>query len=386
MRLTKDYFSLSEIKKSSTHIVQNVCKFMEENNLSAYQSTYDKKNISFNSSNAQTSNYSTKIQNSIEYIRSNLEIVDSSQQSFPKISINIAHNTPGMINNETFYAYLYKNAQSETEKKVLVKTFFHYFCSRYNFIDKALNNMSNEDYWFHLRNIIPFNKSGKSLMDARAIFSSLSQKSIDTPEKINALLYTIQHYKQICKREDVSTGLSKLLISKVSEDKLSIFENFLKIKIKPNDSDFDIEEVHNDVLTIHLSKEKTFKQLNFGNIPQPKVDDLNTYLEKINQFLTSEKASEILNIKNIDYNCFSSKKNPARIYIESKEGGFSEDIKPIYLHLVKTCTNKLISGYKQESLLEALNTSLNYFLLNKSVKNKDNQQSTSISVSRPKKI
>lgn len=378
MKLLKDYFSQSDILSTDINIKKNIIKYVEDNNLTLFSYVHDKKKILISN---QHNNYYEKITNYKQFLNNEFSIYSRLSYSncnpgTPTHSIRVSIG--GVNHNTPFYLTLFRNL-NEQEKKIFVKTIFHDFLGNNNFFNHLNKNLQTDEYWFHLRNFLPFGATTKSISDARDIFSSLQDRSIDTKDKVYSLLYTIQHYKQICKRPDIKTGLIKILSNKLNDEFIPEIESFLKIKIDKNPQPIDLFETPNSVVTLLINKENIFNIISFEKIPQARVDNYNKYLQQINNFLSSEDIKEKLNIDFIDYIDFSSKKHPARVYIHSNNEGFVYDIKEIYSHLMISCSNHLIDEFMEQNFLhEVLDKSLNFYLLDKKISNNKSELNTPI--------
>lgn len=370
MKLQKDYFTQADLLTAENNIKRQIIDYISKNNFILGTHTYSSSSITITQPNPQN-NYIKPIADYKKFILNEYSIHSAEKSGSPSHKINLAVGPQGSSTN--FYLDIFRKL-SEKDQKILVKTLFHDFLGYNSFFGNLSQNLTSDEYWFHLRNIIPFGATSKSVNDARTILSSLQNRTIDTKEKVYSLLYTVQHYKQICKRPDVQSGLIKIVSSKIDDKFIPEIESFLKIKIDHNNEPINLLDTPNNIVSLIINKESLFKGVSFENLPQARVDNYNRYFQHINSFLISPKAKEKLNIDFIDFIELSSKKNPARVYIHSNQLGFNEDIKDIYLHLINTCAHKLIEGYRQETLEEALDKSLNFYLLNKSISTKTTEE------------
>ncbi len=370
MKLLKDYFTQADLLTAEQNIKKQIIDYISKNNLIIAQHTYSSTGLTITQPGNQT-NYLKPINDHKRFIMNDYSIHSSEKagSSSHKISIGLGPQA----SNNTFYLEIFRNL-SEKDQKILVKTLFHDFLGYNGFFNNLNKSLDTNEYWFHLRNIIPFGNTTKSVNDARTILTSLQSRTIDTKEKVYSLLYTIQHYKQICKRPDVQSGLVKIISSKVEDALIPEIESFLKIKIEPQQAVVNFFDNPNQIVSLVINKENLFKGISFENVPQARVDNYNRYFQHINNFLTTTTVQEKLNIDFIDFVELSSKKNPARVYIHSNNLGFHHNIQEIYLHLIQTCSHKLIDNYKQETLNEALDKSLNFYLLNKNILKKPNEE------------
>lgn len=372
MKLLKDYFTQSDLLTAEKNIKNSIINYISKNNLILGQHTYSSSSITITQPSSQN-NYLKPINDYKQFILNNYSIYSTEKAGSPSHKITIGMGS--QANNTTFYLEIFRSL-NEKDQKILVKTLFHDFLGYNSFFSNLNKHLDTQEYWFHLRNIIPFGSTSKSVNDARSILTSLQSRTIDTKEKVYSLLYTIQHYKQICKRPDVQSGLIKIISSKVDEKLIPEIESFLKIKIEPHQNSINFFDTPNQIISLVINKENLFKGVSFENVPQARVDNYNRYFQHINNFLTTTNTKNILNIDFIDFIELSSKKNPARVYIHSDTNGFKHNIQEIYLHLIQTCAHKLIDGYKQENLEEALEKSLNFYLLNTNIVNKNKEEAT----------
>lgn len=372
MKLAKDKFYISNVKMAESQIKENIIEYMRQNNLYLSKSKYGG-SLFLDVVQKQNTNYAEDIPNPSSYIRNNYFLLKETNPNLSQSNSNqrvtlTTNSAPGNSNSiSDLYFFLYNKAKNENEKITLIKTLFHDFLLRYDFLEPILKKMNNEDCWFHLRHINPFESSTKSVGHIRTILTKLNQLSIDTPQKEESLMYGLQYYKQLCKRPDIQSGLIKLLRVKLSEEQVLKFEDFLKIKINEQDDKEVLFDNNNEIVTIFLNKEQLFKQLSFGNVPQAGVDSYNQYLKTLNSFLVSDEVKKTLGIQNIDMIDLSSKNHPARIYIQSVEDGFNGNINEIYEHLLRSCVNSLVPGWKQESLSDTFEKSLTYYQINKNL-------------------
>ncbi len=374
MKLKNDFFIPKEVQKAELNIKQNILNYIQDNNLTPCRSDHDKNSIVLNPQGSNMTYYKP-ITDFYSFFKSNYKVVDIQNKTGVSHNIHIAGTTNFQKDNADFYFFLQNNAQNDLEKIILVKTIFSNLINRYSFLDEFLKKIPTDDYWFHLRHIIPFGKSSKSVHDIRSILTSLDNKSIDTDEKSLALLYTLQHYKQICKRSDIQAGLSRTLRTKLDSESLKPFEDLLKINLTEDGPAKNIFKENKETVCLILDKEQLFEQLLFNKVPQAKVDNHNRYLLTLNSFLTNDKIKSQLNIDYIDFVELSSQKHPARVYIVANENGFKEDIKEIYSHLLTSCTHHLDDGYKQNTLPDSFNKSLSFFMLDKTMNNNKEDKS-----------
>lgn len=369
MKLTKDYFTQADLLTAENNIKKKIIEYISKNNLIIGLHSYNNSSISITQPSNQN-NYLKLIANYKNFIMNEYSIRSSEKGDLPshKLHITLGPNTT----NTDFYIDIFRDL-SEKEQQIMVKTIFHDFLGNNSFFSQLNKRLTTDEYWFHLRNIIPFGPTSKSVNDARSILSSLQNRTIDTKDKVYSLLYTVQHYKQICKRPDVQTGLIKIITSRVDEKFIPDIESFLKIKIDHHHEPINFFDNPNTIVSLIINKENLFKGVSFEHVPQARVDNYNKYFQQINDFLIGPQAKEKLNIDFIDFMELSSKKNPARVYVHSNKSGFQHDIKEIYLHLINTCSHKLLDSYKQEALVESLEKSLNFYLLNKNIHKKDGE-------------
>ncbi len=376
MKLIKDYFTQVDLLTAENNIKKKIIEYIAKHNLIIGVHTYSSSSISITQPTNQN-NYLKPIANYKNFIMNEYSIHSSEKGGSPSHKINVALG-PTKTNTD-FYLDIFRGLSGK-DQQIMVKTIFHDFLGYNSFFSNLNKSLTTEEYWFHLRNIIPFGSTSKSVNDARSILSSLQNRTIDTKDKVYSLLYTVQHYKQICKRPDVQTGLIKIITSRVDEKFIPDIESFLKIKIDQHYEPINFFDNPNTIVSLIINKENLFKGVSFEQVPQARVDNYNKYFQQINDFLTGPQAKEKLNIDFIDFMELSSKKNPARVYIHSNKLGFQHDIKEIYLHLINTCSHKLLDSYKQEALVESLEKSLNFYLLNKNIQQKDGEET----VSKPK--
>lgn len=293
-------------------------------------------------------------------MREEFKIMDENLESSHKITMQ-SHHKAG------FYSNALKQL-NDFEKVVLIKAFFQ-FRPSYSRLNPEKGIISEDDYWLHLRNIAPFTKvrQRQNSDDVRIVLNCLSERILDTQEKIESLAYFIHYYKAIAKRIDIKSSLVRMLKDKIDEDNFPIFETILSTKISKGTSEFNIFSPAPEVKLLVVPKSTLFEQVFFSEVPQAHTDNYNNYLETINRFLLSPDVKDTLNISRIDYNELTSTNQPARIYIQANSNGFKYDIQKIYGHLVKDCSN----AFMTPNMDEFLKKSLNYLLLTKAIPEKE---------------
>lgn len=378
MKLKKDQFKKSEIDAAVSKIMDILIQYVEEKELTV-SSSQCKKHINISSSKMIYDTYHL-INNFRGFIKNQFTLFDSDNMH-PSHKITITS-----LDKLCFYTRALEKLNN-FEKIVLVKTTDEFKPSLKELT--KTNVFSEEDYWLHLRHVAPFSKVRQrtSANHVRDVLTDLSNKSINTKEKVDALAYFLNYYKTIAKRSDIKASTVRLIKGKINEEYFPIFESILSTKILNNASDIDIFLPPPEVKTLIISKNSMIEQVSFDKIPQAHFQNYNKYLQSINYFLLSPQISEQLNIARIDFHEFHSNNEPARIYISSKNGEFKEEIEPIYKHLIQSCAASYSAYdiYKADPITKLGNTfktSLDYFLLNKSINDVNKDKESEIEVKR----
>jgi hypothetical protein len=358
MKLKKDEFRKSDIDAAGEKIKELLLDYVEKNRLVASISRHSTNTVSLTQSTVNIGD--AQVISFKRFMNEQFKFMNENFSPSHKISIYGTHKL-------TFTSDALKKL-NKSEKIILIKGMISLRPS-FSDLDPKSGFISEDDFWLHLRHIAPFTKIKPQQRsdDVRVVLDIVASRSLDTQEKIDSLAYFLNYYKIIAKRTDIKAGLIRLLKSKIDEEHYPVFENILSSKFSNLESEFNIFSPTPDVKLLVIQKDSIFEQVPFVAIPQAKTDDYNKYLLTLNRFLQSPKASSILNIAKIDFHELSATKEPARVYIQAKEGGFKEDIQEIYAHLVKSCAD----SYPSKLIDSAFETSLNYFLLNKAVANKD---------------
>lgn len=363
MKLPKDQFKRSEVDAAANKIMNILIDYVAEQNLPMMESDCGK--IIYLS----TTNIPFSVSNESHAFK---DFVKNEFTLFTPDTMSPSHT---IMLNENDKLNFYTSALeklNDFEKIVLIKTTKHFKPS----IKKLTNTniFSDNDYWLHLRHVAPFSKIKQSTYasEVSEILTTLVNKSIDTKEKIDSLAYFLNHYKTIVRRTDIKANTVRLIKTKLNEADFPIFESILATKILNNDTDLNIFLPPPEIKTLIISKNAMFEQVFFDQIPQANIKHYNRYLQSINYFLLSPKVRDELNIARIDFHEFHSNNEPARIYMSSENGEFKEDIEIIYKHLIQSCASSY-SNYTyynadtESDIGKALKTSLEYFLLNKSI-------------------
>lgn len=366
MKLQKDQFVKREIDLAANKIVDVLIDYVMKNKLFAHRSG---QLINLNTVQDHFNHdFNLKIHDFKKFMKQEFILLDPDDMSS---SHNIIFTQPDKM---CFYKELLGKL-NDFEKIVLVKTvntFKHP-------IAKLNNEISEDDYWLHLRHVAPFSKikQPSSSDYVKNVLTTLENKSIDTQEKIDSLAYFLNYYKPIAKRTDIKASVIKLIKRKINEEHFPMFESILGSQISKDNSEINLFLNPTEVKTLIISKNSIFEQVTFDKIPQAAVHHYNTYLQFINYFLLSPKTSDILNISRIDFHEFQSNNEPARIYISSNQDGFNEDLGAIYQHLIQSCSplykqSRFSTSNTNDDILNSFKTSLDYFLLNKSILESNN--------------
>lgn len=363
MRLAKDKFKKSEVEVAGETIKQKLLDFIEKNNLRGQINKSDTPpTVYFSTSSTQYTNYYNynSIPDYNHFIKNEYKIIDDSNK--PSHNVNVDYSLKYKFYIDTF------KSLNDFEKVVFIKVFSSEFMDR-QFFNEINKNLSDKDFWMHLRHVAPFGKGSQSIDYVRAAFTILEQKDINSPEKIESLTYFINYYKTICKRQDIKIGLNKLIYNKINEKYHPILSDLLGGIDVNNQKDLNkILDVTPEIKTLILNKKNIFEQISFKNIPHPNVANYNNYFKCINNFLGSEDGKKLLNIERVDFFELTSSKDPARVFIQATQNGFKEDLFPIYLHLLDSCSHHFTDDYEKKDLMkEVLRKSLNFYLLNKNL-------------------
>jgi hypothetical protein len=362
MKLPKDQFKRSEVDTAATKIMNILSDYVEQHNLPMMKSNCGKV-VYLSTTNIHS--VSDSVHDFKEFVKNEFTLFKPDTMS-PSHTIMLNEN-----DKLNFYISALEKL-NDFEKIVLIKTTKNFKPSLKRLLNT--NVFSDNDYWLHLRHVAPFSKIKESAYTSEVseILTTLVEKSIDTQEKIDSLAYFLNHYKTIVRRTDIKASMVRLLKNKLNEEDFPIFESILATKISNNNTEIDIFLPPPEIKTLIISKSSIFEQVVFDQIPQANIKNYNKYLQSINYFLLSPKVRDELNIARIDFHEFHSNNEPARIYISSESGGFKENIEPIYKHLIQSCASSysnytLYNADIESDIGSALKTSLDYFLLHKSI-------------------
>ncbi len=367
MKLAKDTFKKNEVEAAAAHIKDLIWDFIEEKKMYANITQYSPNTINLTTRNV---NYQGQnpIANFKSFYQQQYHLFDNTTNKASH-KLNIEYNL-----QDSFYLNIF-NKLNKFEKILFIKNFASQSQS-YHFFSKISPKLSEEDFWLHLRHIAPFEKGSQSATDVRDVLKTLDDKSIDTKEKRESLAYYIHYYKTLCKRTDIQSGLKKLILKKIDEEHIPFFEQLLKTQISSSNTVDSILENPPQIQTFIINKEKMFSELSLDNISQAETHHYNRFINNLNYFLVSEQTKERLGIERIDFIEFKSTKEPGRVFIQSSQEGFKEEIRPIYLHLLATGA-KNFQLNNSTSMSDVFEKSLNYYLLNQKIPNKhQNEENT----------
>lgn len=367
MKPIKDKFTIEQIKDSEKRIKESLIKFAEENNLEACWFTYSPYNISLTTKSINRNPTSTYQQSA--------EVRDIFANSFSIISepnMEPTHNI-NIVDEQKFYKDVFSQ-YSKQDKIIFIKTI-----SRHTDNSRTLSTINvtlpEEDYWLHLRNFTPFSKNTKQTYMFKDIMDTLSQKSIDNEDKAQALIQLFHYYKPIIKRVDTKNSVHRFIERNVEPEFQEHFEKFLNFKIGEEVDDEAYLTKSDKLIVLTMDKEQIFKSLPFKNYGQSDVQTYNNLITMIYQHIVNKQSTET-GVEHIVFQEFSSKKNPAKLYIESKDDGFKIDIEKYFKLLMKVGVENIKPRANWEEMRKIFDNTLNYFNINNSLTKNDSTEDT----------
>lgn len=361
MKLIKDKYNRYDLNESEKRIISEINNFIKINELIGLKSNMVNNYIYLTKITNNIPPYKTKINNFNEFMNNEYKILDTNNKPNYKLNFEI-------YMKEKFQNFMF-NKLNDFDKIVFIKTII-YDSMDSIFFKETLRNLNQENFWSFYRNISPFVVSSKSSTDVRMGLEELTNRSINTKDKVLSFAYYLKYYQQISKRTDIKAGIIKILRNKVEEKYYPIFEKILSSKIISNETN-NIFIKPNEMAILIINKEKIFEYISFENIEQAQTYNYNKYINCINKYLMSSEVKNKLGINCIDFIEFSSKKEPAKIYIESNKTGFNVNIEEMYLHFLESCTKIIKSIDKDNQMKNILDTALNFYLLKNEINKKN---------------
>lgn len=357
MKLIKDNFKISDIENANKNIKQAILDYVEQNRLYLTTRTHNTSNISL--SHNPPGSYSSEIKDRRGFFRNDFNIFDKNNSATHKIHAQ---------NESAYYKEVYDKL-SDTDKVIFIKTISNHTNS-YETLTTVTKNLDDNEFWRYVRNWAPFNKSSKQSFIFKGVFRTISEKSIDTEDKVQALYQFLNYYKPIVKRTDTKNTVIRLIKNKVEEKYHSDFEKLIGCKFEVEEQ-VDFLSKDDNLTVIKLDKDGLFEQLPMKNFPQAEVNTYNSLISQVIRVI-SENLSEDLGVENTTFVELSSKKLPARIYIEAKSGGFKEDIKAVFKLLLETGANIMAPNNKEELKKGLVDTFL-YYKIQKEITEKNSE-------------
>lgn len=236
------------------------------------------------------------------------------------------------------------------------------------------DKLKDEDFWLYLRHINSFYAKPIQKNDFLCIMEQLNNKSIDSEKKVQSLAQFLNFYKTIVRRDDLSPRIVSFINKNIDPQYFYMFQKIIGKEINvPSLAAIpeDILQQNNQTICLLIDKEKFFSRVAFSNIPNAQHHDYNRYLKQINEIIMLEQNKKLLGIQYINFIEFNSSKDPARVYVDSSEQGFKQDIKNLYFNILINLTGEFKSGQK---LSEAsVNSAINYYILSNSINDSSQQ-------------
>lgn len=352
MKPLKDKFSIIEIKKSEQRIIDVLKNYCSENNLAVFWSQYCPHNVSLNYSYSNSSSHMSNKTDYKYFFDWMFTLCDSEEQ---RTSHNIF-----MIDEPLFYKKYFCKLSTE-DKIIFIKT-----ASRHTDRTQTITNIANlsdDDFWLHLRHFVPFSKSSKQTYMFKSMMDAVTNRSVDDDFKAQSLMQFFHYYKPIIKRTDIKNSVYRYIEDKVDKKYHSDFEKFLSFKIGEQVNSDSYASISNNLCVISLDKEEIFKSLPFKQIPNADVYTYNYLIETIKNIITNEQSNE-LGVEHVVVQELCSKKTPGKIYIESSENGFKVDMLEYFKLMMKVGADNLTKNNSQD-MKKLFSDALNYLKISK---------------------